>query len=101
LKISSFAIFFYWQSINMIVISLFLLGFIIFLVGYWFTSRAQAEAECNDPRIEAHRNPNYIGGVAGIVIGIVFVIVGLVLRSSDSIKQFDRGTFASSSYGSR
>jgi ABC-type Fe3+ transport system permease subunit len=85
----------------MIVIVLFLIGFITFLVGYWFTSRAQAEAECNDPKIEAHRNPNYIGGIAGIVIGVVFVIVGLVLRSSDTIKQFDRGTYSSSSYGSR
>lgn len=85
----------------MIVISLFTLGFIIFLIGYWFTSRAQAEAECNDPKIEPQTNPNYIGGIAGIVIGIVFVIVGLVLRSSDTIKKFDRGTFDSSSFGSR
>jgi putative Mn2+ efflux pump MntP len=53
-------------------------GIIIFLVGYWFLGKSVGQNECKD-KSESTRS-NYGGGIAGIVIGIILMIVGLVLN---------------------
>ena len=56
--------------------SLIVVGIIIFLVGYWFVGRSQGEEQCN-PRIET---ANKAGGIAGIVIGLIFMLAGLFVN---------------------
>ena len=53
-------------------------GIIIFLVGYWFLGKSVGQNECKDKSESA--SLNYGGGIAGIVIGIILMIVGLVLN---------------------
>lgn len=62
--------------------SLIVVGIIIFLVGYWFVGRSQGEEQCSPPLQTA----NKAGGIAGIVFGLIFMIVGLYfnLRNNNS-----------------
>lgn len=58
--------------------STIVVGIIIFLVGYWFLGKSTGQNECKD-KLES-TSLNYGGGIAGIVIGIILMIVGLVLN---------------------
>ena len=60
--------------------SLILVGIVIFLVGYWFTGRSQGEEQCNPPIESSNRG----GGIAGIVIGLIFMLAGLVFNLRES-----------------
>lgn len=63
--------------------SLISLGFIVFLVGYFFLAQSQGEAACNSKDQDAH----YKGGIAGVVIGIIFMIIGFILKATGSTGQ--------------
>jgi hypothetical protein len=56
--------------------SLIIVGIVIFLVGYWFLGRSQGEEQCKPPIESANKG----GGIAGIVIGLIFMLAGLVVN---------------------
>lgn len=60
--------------------SMITVGIVIFLVGYWFLGKSQGEESCTPPNDKAKHNKG--GGIAGIVIGIIFVIVGFIINLS-------------------
>lgn len=70
-------------------VSLIVVGIAIFLTGYWFTGRSQGEEQCTPPLETA----NKAGGIAGIVIGLIFMIAGLVVNfsqeNSEEIVQYE------------
>ena len=57
-------------------------GLVIFLVGYWFLAESQGTVQCTDTTIVAKSSTNKVGGIAGIVIGIVIMILGIVFGHS-------------------
>ena len=59
---------------------LIFVGLVIFLVGYWFL--AESQVECNDPAFLSKASTNRAGGIAGIVIGLVVMILGIVFGHS-------------------
>lgn len=59
--------------------SIIILGFVIFLIGYWFLGKSSGEQECPTPI----KSANYGGGIAGIVIGIIFMISGSFMNLID------------------
>ena len=60
---------------------LIVLGVAVFLVGYWFLGYNRGNLVC-DPAVD--RDKNFGGGIAGIVIGIVIMIIGFVVNLSSS-----------------
>jgi len=62
---------------NAIGYVLVFVGLVVFLVGYWFL--AESQVECIDP---AKGSTNKAGGIAGIVIGLVVIILGIVFGHS-------------------
>lgn len=66
--------------------SLITVGIVIFLVGYWFLGKSQGEESCTPVSDKAKHNKN--GGIAGIVFGIIFMVVGLVLNFSQPAEVF-------------
>jgi hypothetical protein len=58
------------------------IGIIIFLIGYWFLGKSRGESECKDKPDSLDRN--YGGGIAGIVIGIILMLVGLIMNLTNS-----------------
>ena len=66
--------------------SLIVVGIVIFLIGYWFIGRSQGEEQCKPPVESA----NKAGGIAGTVIGIIFMIAGLYFNLRDSPKQVEQ-----------
>uniref|UniRef100_A0A6C0E0W5 Uncharacterized protein n=1 Tax=viral metagenome TaxID=1070528 RepID=A0A6C0E0W5_9ZZZZ len=73
----------------MIISSLFLVGLVVFLTGYFFLGKSQAEAECKEPNREYFSNPNFTGGFAGVAIGVIFIIFGFALQAADKVKAFE------------
>lgn len=53
------------------------LGLVVLFTGYYFLAKSRGQDEC-EPKPES-RNRNYNGGVAGTVIGAIFIVVGLGL----------------------
>lgn len=53
-------------------------GIIIFFVGYYFKGKADGQGDCT--RKPDSYDMNNGGGIAGIVIGIVLVIIGGVMN---------------------
>lgn len=60
--------------------SLIVVGIVIFLVGYWFIGRSQGEEQCKPPIESANR----AGGIAGTVIGLLVMVVGLYFNLRDA-----------------
>ena len=54
---------------------LVIVGLIVFLIGYWFLAESQVETT---DVASTHKG----GGIAGIVIGIVVMILGIVFGHS-------------------
>lgn len=54
-------------------------GLIIFLIGYWFLALSNGQKECGDSAIVSKSSTNMGGGIAGIVIGIVIMIIGIFM----------------------
>lgn len=63
---------------NPIGTALISIGIIIFLVGYWFLGKSTGEDECSTK--PESLNKNFGGGIAGIVFGIIFMIVGIYMN---------------------
>lgn len=57
-------------------ITLVVLGMIVFLIGYWFLGKSTGEKECPTP-IESY-GINHGGGIAGLVLGIILMLIGIV-----------------------
>lgn len=60
-------------------------GLIIFLVGYWFLSLSKGQQQCTDTAVTDNVSKNFGGGIAGIVIGLILMIIGIVYGNSDPI----------------
>lgn len=59
------------------------IGLIVFLIGYWFLALSNGQKECSsDSAIVAKSSTNTAGGIAGVVIGLVFMILGIVFGNS-------------------
>lgn len=56
------------------------IGIIVFLIGYWFLGKSSGQNDCKDK--PENINSNYGGGIAGIVIGLILMITGLVINMS-------------------
>lgn len=70
---------------------LLLFGMTIFLTGYFFVAKSHGDQECAPPKHKTfYDNINYTGGIAGIVIGLMFILVGTVLYFSSGIKSYDQ-----------
>jgi len=74
--------------------SLITVGIVIFLVGYWFIGRSQGEEQCKPPIESA----NKAGGIAGVVFGLIFMIVGLYFNLRDSSSQGASPEYSQESY---
>ena len=61
------------------------LGLIIFLIGYWFLALSNGQKQCKDSVIESKSFVNTAGGISGVVIGLVFMILGIVFGNSEQI----------------
>jgi ABC-type phosphate transport system permease subunit len=57
---------------------LLFIGIAVFLTGYWFMGKSQGEFECNPPAGKAETNKG--GGIAGLVIGSVFMLFGMFVN---------------------
>ena len=66
--------------------SLITLGIAVFLVGYWFLGRSQGEEACTPPLDMSKINRG--GGIAGIVIGLIFMLVGFIINLSQPADVF-------------
>lgn len=62
------------------------LGLISFFIGYFFLAKSQGENECIDPKVDMIKNPNYIGGVVGVVFGLFCLVIGFILMSTGATK---------------
>ena len=60
-------------------------GLIIFLIGYWFLGVSNGQKECGDSAIVSKSSINMGGGIAGIVIGLVIMILGIIFGNSERI----------------
>ena len=60
---------------NVIGYVLVVIGLIVFLIGYWFLAESQVETT---DVASTHK----AGGIAGIVIGIIVMILGIVFGHS-------------------
>jgi uncharacterized membrane protein len=58
--------------------STIIIGIVIFLTGYWFLGKSSGQNDCKDK--PENTNSNYGGGIAGIVIGIILMIAGLIMN---------------------
>jgi uncharacterized membrane protein len=61
------------------------LGLTIFLIGYWFLALSNGQKECGDSTIVSKSSTNMTGGIAGIVIGLIIMILGIVFGHSAEI----------------
>jgi multisubunit Na+/H+ antiporter MnhB subunit len=61
------------------------LGLVVFLIGYWFLSLSKGQQQCTDPAVTDYVSRNFGGGIAGIVIGLILMIIGIVYGNSDPI----------------
>ncbi len=61
----------------MIGVLLILSGLISFLTGYFFLGKVQGQNDCSTK--PESTDSNYKGGIAGVVIGIIFLSIGIVL----------------------
>lgn len=59
-------------------IILIILGLISFFTGYFFLGKAQGQNDCKEK--PESTDSNYKGGVAAVVIGILFIIIGFIMR---------------------
>lgn len=66
--------------------SFIFIGVIVFLIGYWFLGKGQGEESCVPPLEKSYYNKN--GGIAGIVIGCSFILVGLIINLSQPADVF-------------
>lgn len=54
------------------------LGLVVFLIGYWFLAVSNGQKQCG----EAKSSTNMGGGIAGIVIGLIIMILGIIFGNS-------------------
>lgn len=52
-------------------------GLIVFLIGYWFLALSNGQKQCSDSAIASNSSMNMGGGIAGIVIGLIIMILGI------------------------
>ncbi len=71
-------------------IILILLGLISFFTGYFFLGKAQGQNDCTEK--PASTDNNYKGGIAGIVIGIFFILIGCILRMMGRPVEYSDGS---------
>jgi general stress protein CsbA len=50
-------------------------GLVSFLIGYWFLAKSKGE----DENSSTSAKNNFIGGLIGIIIGVIFLIYGFIL----------------------
>lgn len=58
------------------------LGLVVFLIGYWFLALSKGQKQCGDSAIVSKSSTNMGGGIAGIVIGLIIMILGIVFGHS-------------------
>lgn len=58
---------------------LIILGLISFFIGDFFLGKVQGQNDCKE-KPETTEN-NYKGGIAGVVLGIIFILIGCIVRS--------------------
>lgn len=58
------------------------LGLVVFLIGYWFLALSNGQKQCGDSAIVSKSSTNMGGGIAGIVIGLIIMILGIVFGHS-------------------
>ena len=56
-------------------------GLIVFLIGYWFLAESQGQCTGTDTTV-ANASAAKGGGIAGIVIGMIIMILGIVFGNS-------------------
>jgi Ni,Fe-hydrogenase I cytochrome b subunit len=74
----------YWSSL--------LTGITIFLTGYYFIGKSSGQVECEKTK-NLFEMQNYQGGLAGVIIGIIFIVVAFVFRFGDAAKERERMLF--------
>jgi hypothetical protein len=72
-------------------IILIIIGLISFFTGYFFLGKAHGQNDCKDK--PESTDINYKGGIAGVVIGVFFILIGIVVRmmmmTSNSVQYSD------------
>lgn len=58
------------------------IGLIVFLIGYWFLALSNGQKQCGDSAIVSKSSTNMGGGIAGIVLGLVIMILGIIWGNS-------------------
>lgn len=62
--------------------STIILGIVLFLIGYWYLGKSTGQSECE--RKPDGTTMNYGSGIAGMVIGIILMVTGLVMNLTNS-----------------
>ncbi len=55
-----------------------IVGIIVFLIGYWYLGKSSGQNDCREK--PENTSTNYGGGIAGIVIGLILMLTGLVIN---------------------
>ncbi len=61
------------------------LGLIAFLIGFFFMAKSEGQKECAEQ--PATTENNFKGGIAGLVIGGTFILIGSIVLSIMSSKR--------------
>lgn len=67
---------------NQIGNSLMIVGFIGFLVGYFFLGLVQGQNSCTNVQ-ELKTMQYYKGGMAGVLLGLIFLFTGYIVRAGE------------------
>lgn len=62
----------------MIGVILITVGVAILFVGYFFLAKSDGQKDCKEK--PESTNANFGGGIAGVVLGVVTIIVGFILH---------------------
>lgn len=60
-------------------------GLVVFLIGYWFLALSNGQKQCSDSTIASNSSFNMGGGIAGIAIGLIIMILGIIFGNSSPI----------------
>lgn len=58
---------------------LIILGLVSFFTGYFFLGKGTGQKDCKEK--PESTDANWGGGIAGVVIGIIFILVGIIVRA--------------------
>jgi len=70
------------MKLNLIRYGALIVGYIIFIVGYYYLAASIGYRDTCPQPVDLTKSANYGGGIAGVVIGLLFIIFGHIIDPS-------------------